>query len=72
MSPHRLILFGNYRICGTALISGDDFASAVAENPVRLSLPLSLPLRHFCFRIMAASILTEGLPLMPGSRVTAP
>ena len=43
---------GNYRIRGTALISGDDFARAVAEDPTAPHY-LFLPLRHFCFPMMA-------------------
>lgn len=51
---------GNYRIRGTALISGDDFARAVAEDPTAPHY-LFFATEAFLFPDDGTSILTEGL-----------
>ena len=58
---------GNYRIRGTALISGDDFALAVAENPAAPHY-LFFATEAFLFPDDGTSILTEGL--WPNARLS--
>jgi len=65
-APPSAHSIGNYRIRGTALISGDDFAHAVAGDPAPHDLFFAT--EAFLFPDDGTSILTEGL--WPNARLS--